>query len=139
MGKGIDNSSGKEVHFISPQNKLKINKETTDKTLDKNKEMKKREEYILTKDLGKKYCRCLIEKEKKYTDILDSHKKSDDLCDSFLQGFYYLYYKDGNFPDNYKELLLKVSEDIEKTNKEKEKKKFLKKLEKSINALDIDL
>ncbi len=139
IDKSTNSSTVKEVHFISPQNKLKINKETTDKTLDKNKDLKKREEYILTKDLGKKYCRCLVEKEKKYTDILDSHKKNDDLCDSFLQGFYYLFYKDGNFPDSYKELLLKVSEDMEKNNKEKEKKKFLKKLEKSINMVDIDL
>ena len=126
------------VHFISPQNKLKINKETTDKTLNKDNNLKKREEYVLTKDLGKKYCRCLIEKEQKYTDILDSHKKNDDLCDSFLQGFYYLYYKDGNFPENYKKILEKVSEECEKTNIEKEKKKVLKKLEKSIKSIDVN-
>lgn len=138
IDKELTKSKITSVHFISPQNKLKINKETTDKTLNKDNNLKKREEYILTKDLGKKYCRCLIEKVKDYTDILDSHKKSDDLCDSFLQGFYYLFYKDGNFPENYKNLLEKVSNEYEKTNIEKEKKKVLKKLEKSIKSIDIN-
>lgn len=138
IDKDLTKSKITGVHFISPQNKLKINKETTDKTLNKDKDLKKREEYILTKDLGKKYCRCLVEKEKEYTDILDSHKKNDDLCDSFLQGFYYLFYKDGNFPEKYKNLLEKVSNEYEKNKTDKEKKKVLKELEKSIKSIDVN-
>jgi len=137
IDKNITKSNITSVLFISPQNKLKLNKENTDKILSKDN-LKKREEYILTKDLGKKYCRCLIEKEKKYTDILDSHKKNDDLCDSFLQGFYYLFYKDGNFPENYKNILEKVSNECENIKKDKEKKQVLKKLEKSIKSIDIN-
>jgi hypothetical protein len=133
IDKSITNSKITAVHFISPQNKLKINKETTDKTLNKDN-LKKREEYILTKDLGKKYCRSLVDYEKKYTDILELHKaKSDDLCDSFLQGFYYLFYKDGDFHEDYKKKLDKVSEECEKIIKEKEKKKCLKELGKTID------
>jgi hypothetical protein len=126
----INNSKITSVYFISPQNKLKINKDTTDKALNKENNLKKREEYILTKDLGKKYCRSLVEYEKKYIEILDSHKKSDDLCDSFLQGFYYLFYKDCDFPTEYKKILDIVSEEYEKAVIEKEKKKCIKNLKK---------
>ena len=145
IDKSITKSTISAVHFISPQNKLKINKENTDKTLNTvknidntenketiNKTTLKRQEYLLTKDLGKQYCKKLIEKEEKYIKILDSHKKNDDLCDSFLQGFYYLFYKEGNFPDNYIKLLDEVTQVCDKIIVEKEKKKFLKKLEESI-------
>ncbi len=126
------------VNFISPQNKLKINNPVTEKTLN-DKNLKKREEYILTKDLGKKYCKCLIQKEKKYTDILDSHKKNDDLCDSFLQGFYYLFFKDGNFPDEYKKMLDNISDECKKSEQDKEKKKIISKLKKNTKSIDIVL
>lgn len=126
------------VNFISPQNKLKLDKNTTNTTLNK-EDLKKREEYILTKDLGKKYCRCLINEKPEYLTILNSHKKSDDLCDSFLQGFYYLFYKDGNFPNKYKSLLEKTNNEYKKIELEKEKKKMLKKLEISIkNTVIVD-
>ena len=148
IDKSITKSTITSVLFISPQNKLKINKENTEKTLntlntDKNienienlkevnKTTLKRQEYLLTKDLGKKYCKKLIEKEEKYIKILDSHKKNDDLCDSFLQGFYYLFYKDGNFSEDYIKILDEVTQACDKNLIEKEKKKFLKKLEESI-------
>jgi hypothetical protein len=142
IDKNITKSKIAAVHFISPQNKLKINKENTEKTLSKakNKEIKedcnektlKRQEYLVTKDLGKKYCKKLIEKEDNYIKILDSHKKNDDLCDSFLQGFYYLFYKDGDFPETYIKILDEVTAVCDKELTEKEKKKYLKKLEESI-------
>lgn len=142
IDKNITKSKITAVHFISPQNKLKINKENTEKTLSKaknkenaeecNEKTLKRQEYLLTKDLGKKYCRKLIEKEENYIKILDSHKKNDDLCDSFLQGFYYLFYKDGDFPENYIKILDELTKISDKELTEKEKKKFLKKLEESI-------
>jgi len=132
IDKSITNSNITTVHFISPQNKLKINKTITDKTLNNSSVDTKRKEYILTKDLGKKYCRKLIETEKKYLDILDSFKKSDDLCDSFLQGFYYLFFKDGNFSETFQKLLDQIAEICDKEQINKEKKKFIKKLEMSI-------
>jgi len=132
IDKSITNSNITTVHFISPQNKLKINKTITDKTLNNSSVDTKRKEYILTKDLGKKYCRKLVEKEKKYLDILDSFKKSDDLCDSFLQGFYYLFFKDGNFSETFQKLLDQIAEICDKEQINKEKKKFIKKLEMSI-------
>ncbi len=64
--------------------------------------------------------------------ILDSYKKSDDLCDSFLQGFYYLFYKDGEFPETYIKILDEVTQLCDKEAVDKEKKKYLKKLEVSI-------
>jgi len=138
IDKELTKSNITSVHFISPQNKLKINKDVTDKKLNKENNLKKREEYIITKDLGKKYCKSLIEKEKKYTDILENHKKNDDLCDSFLQGFYYLFYKDGDFPEKYKKTLETVAQECEKIENEKNKKKIIKDLEKSIKSIDVD-
>jgi len=138
IDKDLTKSTISNVLFISPQNKLKINKDVTDKKLNKDNNLKKREEYIITKDLGKKYCKSLVEKEKKYTDILDNHKKNDDLCDSFLQGFYYLFYKDGDFPEQYKKTLETIAQECEKKETEKNKKKFIKDLEKSIKSIDID-
>lgn len=140
IDKSLTNSKITVVNFISPQNKLKINKENTEKTLNEvkenpdncNEKTLKRHEYLLTKDLGKKYCKKLIEKEVNYMKILDSYKKNDDLCDSFLQGFYYLFYKDGNFPENYIKILDEVTKVCNDEINNKEKKKYLKKLEESI-------
>jgi len=75
------------VKFISPSNKLKVNKKITDERLNEAKD--KKEEYDITKGLGLIYCQTLInDDEKKY---LDTHSKKDDLCDAYLQGFRYLY------------------------------------------------
>lgn len=92
-----------EIRFISPQNKLKINSKTKE-ILDKDNFETKRQEYVMTKDLGKKYCKSLIQ-DTKFTEFLTTHKKQDDLCDSFLQGFYFLFYKDGILPEIYKKKL----------------------------------
>lgn len=101
------------IRFISPSNKLKINKETTDKTLEKAKT--KREEYMMTKDLGKKYCKALIEEDKKHLQFVESVSKHDDLCDAFLQGFYYLFIN--NMPDKYINILNSISKKIESKEK----------------------
>lgn len=73
------------VRFISPSNKLKVkNADNTGK------------DYKKTKDLGKTYCKELISKNKdteKYVEFINSQKKQDDLCDAFLQGYYYIFCK----------------------------------------------
>jgi hypothetical protein len=86
MIKGIFNNVITNVKFISPSNKLKINKNITEIFLNGNKDKKK---YTITKKLGILYCSALITDENK-TKLL-THKKKDDLCDSFLQGFQYIF------------------------------------------------
>lgn len=77
----------KFVKFISPSNKLKVDKSVT---LDKlNKAKDKKEYYDITKGLGKIYCTTLIKETEKH--FLGAHAKQDDLCDCFLQGFQYLF------------------------------------------------
>jgi len=57
----------------------------------------------MTKKLGVKYCQSLI--NKKDYDILAEHKKKDDMCDAFLQGFQYLF---APVPEKYMEKLRSV-------------------------------
>lgn len=103
----------KEIKFISPSNKLKVNKPIMLKTLqDANKENK--ETYKLTKQLGIKYCVALINDSQK--EILNKYKKKDDLCDAFLQGFQYLF---NPVPNEYFEKLKTVDEIISTTKKSK--------------------
>ena len=45
--------------------------------------------YRLTKSLGIKYCLDLIQHLTEMTTHFNSHKKKDDLADSFLQGAYF--------------------------------------------------
>lgn len=82
-------SSITHIKFISPSNKLKVDKTTTNKKLETAKDKDKKEVYEITKGLGKIYCRALIDDESKK--ILEKYEKQDDLCDSFLQGFQYLF------------------------------------------------
>ena len=89
--KGIMNNDNiiKQVKFICPSNKLKVNKTESDLLLSNEKIINDIGVYKLTKKLGIKYCSALISP----TDLikLNEHKKKDDLCDAFLQGFYYLF------------------------------------------------
>ncbi len=127
VDKEKNKSNINQIKFISPQNKLKINKENTDKTLKKAKT--KREEYMLTKTLGKRYCRAIIESDKDNLKYLDSMKKNDDLADSFLQGFYYLFYANSTLPDKYMKILDTLITDenlVKKDTKTKKKDKSKK-------------
>ena len=72
---------------MSPSNKLKLADEGDSKKLVKLKGDEAKT-YKLTKSLGIKYCRELIESTQ-WNDIFEQHKKKDDLADSFLQGMYY--------------------------------------------------
>ncbi|ATZ80440.1 hypothetical protein BMW23_0386 [Bodo saltans virus] len=130
-----------DVKFFSPSNKLKVNKATTDKLLnDKRKEASEKNKtddttekvknsskdvYDLTKNLGKVYCSALInDKDKK---ILDSHKKKDDLCDSFLMLFQYMF---SPIPKIYADKLKKAGDDYEKELADKKENKNKPKIAK---------
>jgi|SRR3989344_7750251 len=81
----LDNNCKYDVKFMSPSNKLKVNEESND-ILENTNATKI---YTITKKLSIKYCSTLINDEEK--EILKKYKKKDDLCDAYLQGFYYIY------------------------------------------------
>jgi hypothetical protein len=93
--KGKNNGIIKNIKFISPSNKLSIDKEQTNEKLEEGNN--KKEVYDLTKELGIEYT-CLILDHYKLVDekkIWDKYEdKQDDLCDAFLQGFHYLFFKE---------------------------------------------
>ena len=109
------NSKINYIKFISPSNKLKINKTQTEKSL--NDASTKREEYFVTKNLGKIYCEKLITNDEML--ILNQHSKKDDMCDAFLQGFQYIF---NPIPDKF----IKKLETIDNTILEKAKPKSKK-------------
>ena len=88
IDKHISNSKIKKVKFMSPSKKLKLADEGDTKTLIKAKGDESKS-YKLTKALGIKYCKIMIDPFPEWKEVLDSHKKKDDLADSFLQGMYY--------------------------------------------------
>lgn len=100
------------VNFISPSNKLKINAEHTDKIIDKENNNKSII-YDITKALGIVYTKALLESDSTNLEFINNQSKSDDLCDAFLQAFYYAYKKNNNvLPEKYAKLLHKVSGEI---------------------------
>jgi hypothetical protein len=86
IDKDIVDTNIKHVVFMSPSNKLKLDEKSSQILANTPKKKK----YKVTKDLSIKYCRELLKHDKKNLEILASAKKQDDLCDSFLQGCYYL-------------------------------------------------
>jgi hypothetical protein len=82
----------------------------------------KREEYEITKGLGLIYCQTLInDDEKKYLEV---HTKKDDLCDSYLQGFRYLFLN--GIPKFYEDKLKSIGEDKLKVDEIKKTKRKTK-------------
>jgi hypothetical protein len=88
--KVYQNADIKTIQFISAKNKLKINEENTNRELADDKLQTKKEKYTKRKDLGELYTAELLKDNKKWLDHLKSHKKKDDLCDAFLQGYHFL-------------------------------------------------
>lgn len=76
------------VRFMCPSNKLKVNNNNTLEVFKTNKNSKKK--YKLTKELAIQYTKQLLKDEPIQLEILDLHKKKDDMCDAYLQGLYYL-------------------------------------------------
>lgn len=108
-----------EIKFVSPSNKLKVNKETTETVLEDGK--KTDNVYKFTKKLGVKYCQSLI--SDKDATALSEHKKKDDMCDAFLQGFQYLF---DPIPAEYLKKLKKVGFDISTPKKKGNKNQKVK-------------
>ncbi len=76
------------VRFMSPSNKLKITDSGALEIIKRTGENKK---YKVTKELSVKYSKILLKDNTTWLEHLDKYKKKDDLCDSFLQGYYYLF------------------------------------------------
>ncbi len=86
--KDITKSNITRVKFMSPSNKLKLADEGDTKKLVKLKGNDAKT-YKLTKTLGIKYCKEMIEPFENWKVVFNQHTKKDDLADSFLQGMYY--------------------------------------------------
>lgn len=79
-----------KVHYVSASNKMKLAPEFhTELAASKNK-------YKTTKALSVRTCLQLMDKESTGEKFLRDHKKKDDLCDSLLQGLYFLKKLDSN-------------------------------------------
>jgi len=74
-----------DVRFVSPSSKLNVNKADTDRILNENKQ----NAYKMTKKLSVEYCLALINNSDKA--IINKYKKKDDLADSFLHAFKYIF------------------------------------------------
>ena len=83
------NSNIESVKYMSPSNKLKLAEDGDTQKLIKLKGDQAKT-YKLTKSLGIKYCRKMIDKYDDWKTFFDNTKKKDDLADCFLQGMYYL-------------------------------------------------
>lgn len=83
-----------DVRFFSPSNKLKVNADNSIEAIraikKKQKSDKSKEVYKMTKELAVQYTKQLLKNEPKWIKHLSTYKKQDDLCDSFLQGYYHL-------------------------------------------------
>jgi hypothetical protein len=91
------------IKFISPSNKLKIDKTITADKL--NLATSSKETYEITKGLGQIYCLALITKEEQI--FLTPHLKKDDLTDCFLQAFQYVFKP---IPIKYQDMIMKIDQ-----------------------------
>mgnify|MGYP001165316464 CR=1 FL=1 len=87
----IDENRIKKLLFLMASNKLKIefNKEVKENII-KEIHGKYKDKYRRHKELSKKYCLYYLEniEDKKWLDYFNSHKKKDDLADTFLMNIY---------------------------------------------------
>jgi hypothetical protein len=89
IDKNITKSNITQVKFMAPSNKLKLATDGDTKELVKAKATDDSKGYKMTKSLGIKYCLDLISHLETWKTHFNSHKKKDDLADSFLQGLYF--------------------------------------------------
>ena len=73
----------KSINFCSPANKITVGGE---KVGDKLEQTEDNKVYKLTKSLSIKFCKALIADNKDWLQMLELHKKQDDMSDAFLQG-----------------------------------------------------
>lgn len=100
-----------DINFIHPNSKLKIHEKLTKQIIELHKENK----YKITKQLGIEYTKYIVNNElenTKWIELLNDKKKQDDLCDSFLHGYFTIFgknckEKDTNFINYITNKLLK--------------------------------
>ena len=80
-------STLRQVRFMCPSNKLKVDADNTVRTLARTADGEK---YKLTKALAVQYCTQLVADDPVYSVLLRDARKKDDLSDCYLQGVYYL-------------------------------------------------
>lgn len=118
--KDITHSTIKDVCFCSPSNKIKVGGDMASDKIEKTQTDKV---YKVTKKLGIKFCKTLIDDNKEYINLLNNHKKKDDLADAFLQGFIM------NFPTIPKHYANKITELYNNESIETEKSYVKKKIQ----------
>jgi hypothetical protein len=80
----------KNIFYLSPSNKLKIDDKDLNKEIDALKDKSKK--YKFTKQSAVIYTKKMLDTndEREWDEFLSTHSKKDDLCDSYLQGLYFL-------------------------------------------------
>jgi hypothetical protein len=91
--------------FFSASNKLRVNENNTLEVFKANKNEKHK--YKLTKQLGVEYTKKLLQDDDISLFFLSLYTKKDDLCDSYLQGRYYLEYRHNFNPNGKKKTISK--------------------------------
>jgi len=89
VDKVTTNSKIEKVKFMSPSNKIKLATEGETQQLIKLKSSNESQAYKMTKSLAVKYTSEMTKHIPDWLAKFNSHKKKDDLADSFLQGAYY--------------------------------------------------
>ena len=84
--RGIVDGTVKSIHFISPSNKLKIEGKIASINKEINESTNK---YKTTKKLSIENTKEILKYNPEYIRLIENSKKSDDLCDTFLQGLYF--------------------------------------------------
>lgn len=111
------------IAFVAPSNKIKVGgKDATERV----SKTQKSHVYEITKGLGVKICKALISHNSDYEDMLNKHKKKDDMADAFLQALIMNY----KLPEKYEKRIQEIDMDVVNNKK-------LNKIEKSIEIDDI--
>ncbi|VBB18262.1 hypothetical protein YASMINEVIRUS_725 [Yasminevirus sp. GU-2018] len=105
--KSSSGSTIKSINFCSPSNKIKVGGEDADHRLENAEDDKV---YKVTKELGKRFCKALIDDHPEWLGIIESYKKQDDMADAFLQGFIMNF--GPTLPEFYAEKIRKVDTNV---------------------------
>lgn len=80
----------KHIFYLSPSNKLKIDDKDINKEIDALKDKSKK--YKFTKQTAVIYTQKILNEnnDAEWSNFLENSNKKDDLCDSYLQGLYFI-------------------------------------------------
>lgn len=79
-------STIKNILFCSPSNKIKVGGHIAVDRLESAEKNNERV-YKVTKKLSVQFCKAIISDRPEYLEMIESHKKQDDMADAFLQCF----------------------------------------------------